>query len=287
MSKKAFWKLLLAGSLLLPTACKDAPHPTPQEQEEDLSWDIEYVSYWEPIQVGTGIRYPAKYKDWDRFDENGHNISYKEKIEKELIDSLNTDSLSIDSLNTDSLSLDSISSSQEHHKDSLDQQFKDSLDNEEKSIPLREDSLIADEKRLRHHKTLDEIAYDTRNAVFITIDDGPWAYTYEIAKALYDRGHKATFFLIWNNIKEQYYPVMQAASAMWHEFWNHSNSHANFRKISYPAAVAELRKTEEKIEQSWVSPAPYFRFPYGNTSSDKNTLTNFWETIDMRKFFGQ
>jgi peptidoglycan/xylan/chitin deacetylase (PgdA/CDA1 family) len=105
--------------------------------------------------------------------------------------------------------------------------------------------------------------------VFITIDDGPWVYTQEIAEELHKRGHRATFFVIWNNINEDRYEAMKNAEEMWHEFWNHSLSHENFRKLTFDQAKEQLEKTEKWIKAAWVTPAPYFRYPYGASFSNE------------------
>jgi hypothetical protein len=44
---------------------------------------------------------------------------------------------------------------------------------------------------------------------------------------------------------------MQQAALQWHEFWNHSNTHANFRKISEEKAESEIETTRDKIEAAW------------------------------------
>jgi len=256
MNKSFLWKALIASSLLL-ASCnwKEAPKT---EEQDDIEDDIEFVETETRGQITSAIRYPAKYKDRDRFDENGNNISLKQK-EYEKADSLLSDSTVIDSV-----AVDSLLQEESLNSDSLQNETRDSL---------KIDSILSRGQFL--HDRFKALREDTANAVYITIDDGPWAYTQEIADELHKRWHKATFFLIWNNIKEKFYPVMQQAALQWHEFWNHSNTHANFRKISEEKAESEIETTRDKIEAAWVHPAPYFRFPYWNKASNDKMFKNY------------
>lgn len=51
--------------------------------------------------------------------------------------------------------------------------------------------------------SLQTLQQETQQHVYLTIDDGPGKYTQKIIEALDSLGHKATFFFIGENIKEQ------------------------------------------------------------------------------------
>ena len=263
MSKKTLWTIALAWSLLL-WACSEQPKKVEKEIEDvpselynDLSYNQKEYREW---RIGE-VNYPSKYDDRDRFDENGHLIqrSKGENIRELIEDSINTEIE--DSLKKDSLAIDSV--------------LIDSMDIEE----------IVEEVRNSHKKNMWAIQEETRNAVYITIDDGPWAYTQEIAEELHKRGHRATFFVIWDNIKEDRYEAMKNAEKMWHEFWNHSLSHKNFRNLTFDQAKEQLEKTEKWIKAAWVTPAPYFRYPYGASFSNEKIFDAYMKWMGYEEVF--
>lgn len=263
MSKKTLWTIALAWSLLL-WACSEQPKKVGQETDDvpselynDLSYNQKEYKEW---KIGE-VNYPSKYDDWDRFDENGHLISRnkEEKCEGIIEDSINTEIGN--SLKEDSLAIDSINI--------------DSTDIEE----------IVGGVRNSHKKNMWTVQEETRNAVYITIDDGPWAYTQEIAEELYKRGHRATFFLVGNNIKENRYGALQRAEELWHELWNHSFSHANFSKLSLEQAKEQLEKTERSIKSAGVKPAPYFRYPYWKFFSNKELFDAYMKWMGYEEVF--
>ena len=258
MAKKMLWTIALAWSLLL-WSCGEQPKKSTQDIEDVPSELYDELNYsdkdYEEWKIWV-IKYPKKYDNWDRFDENGHLIRrwVKENKEKEN-DTIENDIdvlLEDDSLTNDSVKMDTI------------------------VIPsIRWEDSAEKKKQL--------ITENTKTQVYITIDDGPWVYTQEIAEELHKRGHKATFFVIWDNIKEDRYEAMKNAEKMWHEFWNHSFSHKNFRNLTFDQAKEQLEKTEKWIKAAWVTPAPYFRYPYWSSFSDEEMFDAYMKWMWYEK----
>lgn len=275
MKKSTIWKLIFASSLAL-SACSDWNKQSNGDQVDEEG-GIEYVVDEVNDQLGTVIRYPEKYKDWDRFDEQWHNISEKMRNHGLEIDTLQTDSLEADSLIN---STDTVPDSLERHEWTEDSLKIDSLfgptDDEKQLHPFEVFSI---------DKKIQKVQHLTGREVFITIDDWPSEYTSEIAQELHRRGHEVTFFVVGNNVKEKYYPAMQKAVELWHEYGNHSTTHPNFRKISLYSAKSELETTKEKIEEAGISPAPYFRFPYWNEFKDQEAFDKYLKEIWYEKVF--
>jgi peptidoglycan/xylan/chitin deacetylase (PgdA/CDA1 family) len=260
MAKKMLWTIALAWSLLL-WSCSEQPKKSIQDKEDIPSELYDELNYsdkdYEEWKIGV-IKYPKKYDSWDRFDEKGHLIrKWVIEDEEEINDTLEN-SIDVliedDSIINDSVKIDSIVIPSVRWEDSAEKK-----------------------KQL--------IAENTKKQVYITIDDGPWLYTQEIAEELHKRGHRATFFVIWNNIKENLYEAMKNAEEMWHEFWNHSFSHANFRKISFDQAKEQLEKTEKWIKAAWVTPAPYFRYPYWSSFSNEKMFDVYMKWMWYEEVF--
>ena len=267
MTRKTLWTIALAGSLLI-WACTDNHKKTEQDIEDvpsELFENLGYSTQDVSKEWMANVRYPSKYDNRDRFDENWHLITDNKKEIKEFpVDSLideDMDSLDIDSINIDSLDVDSL------------------------RIDTANTQELINEEHVRPKQELINIQEKTKGEVYITIDDGPWAYTQEIAEELHKRWHRATFFLVGNNIDEKRYEAMRKAAEMWHEFWNHSFSHPNFRRIWIDQAKDQLEKTEQRIKDAWVTPAPYFRFPYGNSFSNEKLFDAYMKWMGYEKVF--
>ena len=269
MNKKTLWTIALAGSLLV-WSCAYEPKKNEQDTEDvpsELYDDLTYSTHDVSKEWMENVRYPSKYDDWDRFDENWHLISNKDKKEESLVDSLvNEAKDSINSINMDSIVVDSVD-----------------------TVPTIVDTINAQEVTDRGTEEIMQglagIKEETRGEVFITIDDGPWAYTQEIAEELHKRWHGATFFMVWTNINEKRYEAMRKAVELWHELGNHSYSHPNFRRISIDQAKNQLEKTKQRIEEAWVKPAPYFRFPYWNAFSNEALFDAYMKWMWYEKVF--
>jgi peptidoglycan/xylan/chitin deacetylase (PgdA/CDA1 family) len=91
---------------------------------------------------------------------------------------------------------------------------------------------------------------------------------YSILETLRARSIKATFFVtgLW---VEAYPDAARAIVRDGHELANHSYTHPYFSRIDYTGAQQELDATERIVrEVTGETTRPYFRFPYGDSTSD-------------------
>ena len=262
MKSRTLWTIALAWSLLL-WACWNNNKKSEQDVEDVPSELLENLNYWKSSgKSETKVIYPAKYDSRDKFDENWNLIEEWEEEQEDLnqnfLEEENIDTLTVDSLQTDSIKADSL--------------WVDTLN---------EENILSQDI----NQQVSELTNKVRWNVFITIDDGPWQYTAEIAEELHKRWHHATFFMLGSNMKEGCYEAMRHAVNLWHEIWNHSYSHPNFRKISFDKARWELERTKSVIEDAWIKPAPYFRFPYWNSFSNEKMFDKYLKDIWYEEVF--
>jgi peptidoglycan/xylan/chitin deacetylase (PgdA/CDA1 family) len=103
----------------------------------------------------------------------------------------------------------------------------------------------------------------------IEIDE---ASLYGILDILRARGLHGTFFLTGRWV-EAYPDAARAIVREGHEIGNHSYTHPYFSRIGLDGAAAELEQTEQIIRKTTgVAGRPYFRFPYGDSTSDTAAL---------------
>lgn len=111
--------------------------------------------------------------------------------------------------------------------------------------------------------------------VAITFDDGPHPQnTPRLLDILKERGIKATFYLVGQNVAE-YPEIVARMVAEGHEVGNHSWSHPFFTKMSESAVRSQLQRTHDAIVQaSGVAPTT-LRPPYGAiTASQKKWIAD-------------
>ncbi len=100
--------------------------------------------------------------------------------------------------------------------------------------------------------------------ISMTFDDGPQpALTPKLLDLLKQKGVKATFFVVGQNVAE-FPDVVKRAVAEGHEIANHSWSHPNFAKMSDAAVRNELQKTEDAIQKAAGVKSKLLRPPYGS-----------------------
>lgn len=102
--------------------------------------------------------------------------------------------------------------------------------------------------------------------IALTFDDGPVKDTARLLRILKDRGVRATFFLVGQNVTE--FPDMAREElADGHELGNHSWSHANLIQLSTAGIRSQIVRTQDAV-QKYVGITPkVFRPPYGNTNA--------------------
>lgn len=108
--------------------------------------------------------------------------------------------------------------------------------------------------------------------VALTFDDGPEPGQTEFILEVLARHHiPATFFLIGRKAEEHPDLVEKIRASGFHAVGNHSWSHPNFHDIPVDQQSAEIRKTDGLLAKA-LSPRKLFRYPYGNSSCEANSL---------------
>ena len=104
---------------------------------------------------------------------------------------------------------------------------------------------------------------DAGKVIALTYDDGPNPPdTQVLLEALEEHGVKATFFLKGRNI-EAFPESVRAVVAAGHEVANHSYHHRAMLLASTSEALAEIRRTNDLIEEVVGIRPRVFRPPYG------------------------
>ena len=101
--------------------------------------------------------------------------------------------------------------------------------------------------------------------IAITFDDGPSAvYTPRLLDGLKERGVKATFFLIGQNIeKEGGSEIVKRMYEEGHLIGNHTYHHVEITKVSNDEAYQELMLTNEALENITGEEVQFMRPPFG------------------------
>ena len=99
--------------------------------------------------------------------------------------------------------------------------------------------------------------------VALTFDDGPHRiYTRNLLDGLRERGVKATFFVVGENIPGNEELIRQMEEDG-HLIGNHTYDHADISKMSDEENCRELRKTSELVKQITGHQTAYVRPPFG------------------------
>ena len=119
--------------------------------------------------------------------------------------------------------------------------------------------------------------------VALTFDDGPHRiYTKNLLDGLRERGVKATFFVVGENIPGNEDLIRQMEEDG-HLIGNHTYDHADISKLSDEENCRELQKTSDLIKEITGHGTAYVRPPFGNwkdTMDCKVTMISVKWTID-------
>lgn len=125
--------------------------------------------------------------------------------------------------------------------------------------------------------------YSAEKAIALTFDDGPHEeYTARLLDGLKERGVKATFFLMGQNIagKEDLVRRMQEEG---HLIGNHGYDHVQMTRAGQDAVCQAVDRTGELIAEITGQAPHYLRPPYGDWNEDlecrMDMATVFW-TLD-------
>lgn len=103
--------------------------------------------------------------------------------------------------------------------------------------------------------------------VALTFDDGPSIYTEKLSQGLKERGVKATFFLLGQNIEGH----TDSVHTLWedgHILGNHSYHHIDLAKLNEKEACQEIQKTNNMIFELTGEYPLYVRPPYGEWNAN-------------------
>ena len=132
-----------------------------------------------------------------------------------------------------------------------------------------------------------EAGVETRR-IALTFDDGPHPYyTDLLLDGLAERGVKATFFLLGENIEGRE-DVIRRMSEEGHLIGNHTFYHVDINSLSMEEACAEIRDTSEAIRSITGQQVEYVRPPYGNWNKELECqvmmIPVFWtlDTLDWK-----
>ena len=119
--------------------------------------------------------------------------------------------------------------------------------------------------------------------VALTFDDGPHRiYTKNLLDGLRERGVKATFFVVGENIPGNE-DLIQQMEADGHLIGNHTYDHADISKLSDEENCRELQKTSDLVKEITGYGTAYVRPPFGNwkdTMDCRVTMISVKWTID-------
>lgn len=104
--------------------------------------------------------------------------------------------------------------------------------------------------------------------IALTFDDGPsQAYTPVLLDGLKERGVKATFFLIGENV-DKYPEVVKRLDEEGHLIGNHTYHHVEITKVSDEEAYKEIQDANEAICRITGKEPEYMRPPFGAWQRD-------------------
>ncbi|MCI8482812.1 MAG: polysaccharide deacetylase family protein [Lachnospiraceae bacterium] len=118
-----------------------------------------------------------------------------------------------------------------------------------------------------------------KKKIALTFDDGPHPeYTPKMLAALKERGVKATFFLLGQEV-EKYPEVVKQIQEEGHLVGNHSYRHEQLSKLSMEQACKQVERTNELIcEITGVYPS-YLRPPFGDWHEKLDCEMNMVEVL--------
>ena len=139
--------------------------------------------------------------------------------------------------------------------------------NKKESKTNRRDSNLQMESETREtiSRILNEQIQTELPQIAITFDDGPsTVYTPRLLDGLKERGVKATFFLIGQNIeKEGGSEIVKRMYEEGHLIGNHTYHHVEITKVSNDEAYQELMLTNEAIKNITGEEVQFMRPPFG------------------------
>lgn len=115
--------------------------------------------------------------------------------------------------------------------------------------------------------------------VALTFDDGPSARTSEILRILAERGTPATFFLVGRRVAPRDPQIARMGPLT--EVGNHTWSHASMRALKAKARRAEIRRTQDVLQEQTGAPVRLFRPPFGHRDGRLERMLARFGLVDV------
>lgn len=118
-----------------------------------------------------------------------------------------------------------------------------------------------------------------KKKVALTFDDGPHpVYTPQMLDVLKEKGVKATFFLLGEQV-EKYPEIVKRMSEEGHLIGNHSYKHEQLSKLSSVQACTQVNRTNELIYSITGEYPEYLRPPFGDWKEHLDCEVNMIEVL--------
>ncbi len=115
--------------------------------------------------------------------------------------------------------------------------------------------------------------------IALTFDDGPHPYyTQQLLKGLKERGVRATFFIMGQNV-EAYPEIVKEIYMDGHLIGNHTYSHLQLNSKNVESFKQELIKTNEVIKEVTGEDTIYVRPPYGSWNKEFEQELNMFPVL--------
>lgn len=121
-------------------------------------------------------------------------------------------------------------------------------------------------------------SYNDRKRVALTFDDGPGDSTMRLLDGLSERNVKATFFVVGEKVL-QYPDTILRMKEEGHLIGNHTYSHVQLNTLSCDAAIQEVKKTGDTIEDITGEKTEYLRPPYGECAKRMRQELNMFVVL--------
>lgn len=124
----------------------------------------------------------------------------------------------------------------------------------------------------------EDIVYEPKY-IALTFDDGPHPeYTVRLLDGLKERGVRASFFLIGQNI-EGNEEIVKRMYEEGHLIGNHSQNHMQLTKENAEAACRQIEATNQKIYEVTGQTPEYIRPPFGSWSEELECMVPMTVTL--------
>ncbi len=150
-------------------------------------------------------------------------------------------------------------------------------------LQRRENDIIYRQVSVQMHEDNDVMAETKKIA--LTFDDGPnHLYTMPLLEGLHERGVKATFFLLGQEVTE-YPEIAKKIAEEGHLIGNHSFYHNNLCELKREDAVMQVGRTNEVIYEATGQYPQLIRPPFGSSPDNlvyEPPMVEVLWTIDSR-----